>query len=194
MQNKYKDTTLGIVEAVFNKLGGTEGVEAFLRGNVEITVVKHTIDLTKAPKLPFDGAEVVKHKGEGIVEIELRSDDNLYINGKKIELFLSERQKGAKRIIGNELRQEIEDGKWILLNSNILDYIFDHSELFPEHWKKDEAGETRYIFFQGSVFRCPPNGNLFVRYFYWGVGSLDRDYGWLDGDWTRLKPSALLAS
>lgn len=38
MQNKYKDVTLGTVEAVFNKLGGLEGVEAFLRGTVEIIV------------------------------------------------------------------------------------------------------------------------------------------------------------
>lgn len=43
MQNKYKDVTLGTVEAVFNKLGGLEGVEAFLRGTVEI-IMKSIID------------------------------------------------------------------------------------------------------------------------------------------------------
>ena len=114
------------VEAVFNRLGGVEGARQLLRGNVEITVVKHTVDLGAAPRLPFDTAEVVKHEGEGVVEIELRSDDNLYIDGKKVVLYLSEGQKGDKRIVGHELRQELESGEQVLLNSNVLDYLYHH--------------------------------------------------------------------
>jgi hypothetical protein len=194
MQNKYKDVTLGTVEAVFNKLGGMEGVESFLCGNVEITVVKHTVDLAKAPRLPFDNAKVVKHEGKGVVEIELRSDDNLYVDGKKVVLHLSERQMGDKRVVGHELRKELEGGEQVLLNSNVLDYIYDHPELFPEHWKKDENGEIRYIFFWGSVFRIPSNGFLFVRFLCWLGGELRRRYGWLGLDWSRQDPSASVAS
>jgi|AntRauTorckE6833_2_1112554.scaffolds.fasta_scaffold21474_2 hypothetical protein len=36
MQNKYKDITLGTAEAVFNKLGGQEGIEKFLRGETKL--------------------------------------------------------------------------------------------------------------------------------------------------------------
>jgi len=162
------------------------------------TCAKHTIDLGAPPKLPFDRAEVVKHiteiGGKSVVEIELRSDDNLYIDRRKIILSLSERQIGEKRIVGHELRQELEDGEQVLLNSNVEDYIFEHPELFPEHWKKDENGEIRYIYFWGSIFRNPSSGHLFVRYLFWGSGSLHRDYAWLDNGWLRQDPSASLAS
>jgi len=195
---KYNKLNLGTIEAIVNKLGGMEGVEAFLSGNVKITVVKHTIDLGKAPQLPFDNAEVVKHEseinGKKVVEIELRSDDQLYIDGKKVVLHLSERQMGDKRIVGHELREELESGEQVLLNSNVLDYLYDHPELFPEHWKKDENDETRYIFFWGSIFRLPSFGNLFVRGLYWSDGGLDRRYGWLGFDWYRRRPSASVAS
>ena len=165
-----------------------------VRGNVEITVVKHTVDLGAAPRLPFDTAEVVKHEGEGVLELELRSDDNLYIDGKKVVLYLSEGQKGDKRIVGHELRQELESGEQVLLNSNVLDYLYDHPELFPEHWKKDENGVTRYLFFWGSIFRDPAFGYLYARYLSWDVGGLYRNYDWLDGGWLRQDPSASLAS
>jgi len=36
MQNKYKGITFGTAEAVFNKLGGQEGIEKFLRGETKI--------------------------------------------------------------------------------------------------------------------------------------------------------------
>lgn len=165
-----------------------------IRENVKITIVKHTVDLGAQPRLPFDTAEVVKHEGKGIVEIELRSDDNLYVDGKKVELFLSERQKGDKRIVGHELRQELEDGDQVLLNSNVLDHLYDHPELFPEHWKKDKNGDTRYIFFWGSVFRRPADGSLYTRYLYWSGGELYRRYGLLVRYWDRQNPSASVAS
>lgn len=163
MQNKYKDVTLGTVEAVFNKLGGIEGVESFLCGNVEITMVKHTIDLGKAPRLPFDHAEVVRHTGKGIVEIELRSDDNLYIDGKKVVLH---------RVVGHELCEEIKSGEQVLMNSNVLDYLYDHPEFFPEYWKKNERGETHLIFFWGTIFRDPLDNDPCVRCLCWSGGSL----------------------
>jgi hypothetical protein len=156
--------------------------------------IKYTVDLSAPPRLPFDGAEVVKHEGTGKVSIELRSDDNLYIDGKKVELYLSKRQIGDKRIEGYELRKELEDGTQVLLNSNVLDYLYDHSELFPEHWKKNEQGETLYIFFWGSIFRDPSNGHLCVRDLCWSDVSLRRSYGWLGNGWCRFNPSVLLAS
>jgi len=183
------------VEAVFNKLGGVEGARQFLCGNVEITVIKHTVDLGASPLPPFfDGVEVVKHEGGGVVEIELRSDDNLYIDDKKVELFFSERQKGDGMVVGHELRQELEDGKWVLLNSNVLDYLYEHPEFFPEHWKKDENGDTRYIFFWGSVFRDPSSGNLYVRVLYWKGDELNHDDHCLVNSWDRQSPSASVAS
>lgn len=191
---KYGQLNLGQIEAVVNKLGGMEGVESFLRGNVEITVIKHTVDLAKAPRLPFDKAEVVKHEGKGVVEIELRSDDNLYIDGKKVVLHLSERQMGDRVVLGDELRKELEDGTLVLLNSNVLDYLYDHPELFPEHWKKHGHGETLLIFFWGSIFLHPSSDRLSVRCLGWDVGGPRRDYRWVNGHVFCHCPSASLAS
>ena len=161
-------------------------------------VIYHSIDLAWPPRRPFDNAEVVKHNseinGKRVVEIELRSDDNLYIEGKKIVPNFSERQVGNKQVVGYELRGELESGEQVLLNSNVLDYIFDHPELFPEHWKKDEDGNIRFIYFWGSTFRSPSNGSLYARGLYWGGSELRRRYKWLGCDWDRQDPSASVAS
>jgi len=37
MTNKYADLKLGTIEAVFNKLGGIEGAEKFLQGNLSVS-------------------------------------------------------------------------------------------------------------------------------------------------------------
>jgi len=106
---KYNKLNLGTIEAIVNKLGGMEGVEAFLSGNVKITVVKHTIDLGKAPQLPFDNAEVVKHEseinGKKVVEIELRSDDQLYIDGRKwFSTYQNVRWVTSELLVTNSVR------------------------------------------------------------------------------------------
>lgn len=171
-----------------------QAIESFLRGNMKITVIKHTVDLGAPPRLPFEGDEVVKHVGTGIAEIELRSDDKLYIGGKKVVLHLSERQMGNNRVVGYELRNELEGGEQVLLNGNLLDYLYEHPELLPEHWKKDESGETRFIFFWGSIFCNPSHGELYVRGLFWRDGGLDRGCYCLGNDWFRQDPSASVAS
>ena len=45
---KYKDATLGIIEAVFNKLGGIQGVELFLANK---TKVVSAVNLTEGPPI-----------------------------------------------------------------------------------------------------------------------------------------------
>lgn len=194
---KYGNVTLGQMEAAINKMGGIEMFQALLNGSAIVTQIKHIVDIAKSPKLPFGGAEVVKHESKinGKTEVELELvDDELFVDGMKITLHLSERQMGDKRIIGHELRKELESGESVLLNSNILDYIIDHPELFPEHWKKDENGETRYIFFWGTIFRNPSFDSLYVRGLCWSGGCLFQDYDWLDDGWNRQDPSAVLAS
>ena len=42
MQNKYKDISFGTAEAVFNKLGGKEGIEKFLRDETKVVEVEVT--------------------------------------------------------------------------------------------------------------------------------------------------------
>lgn len=164
----------------------------------EIKKVKHIINLAKPPRLPFRNAVLVKHdskiNGKSVVKIELRSDDNLYLDGKKIVLHLSKRQMGEKVVKGHELREELESGELVLLNSNVLDYIYDHPELFPEHWKKDENGGTRFIFFWGSIFQRRSEVDLYIHSAYWSDDHLECDYACLDYNWFHDNPSVSLAS
>jgi hypothetical protein len=173
-------------------------IAAYLHGELEMVNKKHIVNLAATPKPPFDGAEVVKHvdtiNGKTEVELEKRSDDNLYVDGCKIVLVQSERQLGGEVIEGHELRKELESGEQVLLNSNVLDYLYDHPELFPEHWKKDENGNIRFVFFWGTIFRNPSLGFLCVRYLYWRDVGLSRNCSWLGNVWLGQSWSASLAS
>lgn len=69
---KYNDWTLGQVEAVFNKLGGDDGVRRFLAGELavkpvqcEFTVFK-TIKLGTGPKNANDFRKAIKDNGFSI--------------------------------------------------------------------------------------------------------------------------------
>ncbi len=165
----------------------------FLQNGCRVQVVgDHTIDLSSPCRLPFSGAEVEIHRGEGVVKLEKRGDD-LYLDGKKITLFLSEEQKGTGRIVGHPLRKKLEvrGGN---VSAKVLDHLEDHPELWLESWKKNEDGETLYVFFWGDIFRNPSYGSLYVRFGYWRVGRVLSSYHWLDDGWRSFNPAASLAS
>jgi len=148
------------------------------------------VNLDVAPKLPFDGAEIEKNEGCGWVKIEKR-EDGLYVDDRKVVLYLSERQKGGQTIKGYELRDEFT-GK-LVLHPNILDALMEHFHLIPEDWKKDENGNTRYIFFWAVIFRNS-DGDLFVRCLNWDGSRWFWNYRWLDIDFNSDNPAAVCAS
>lgn len=150
-----------------------------------------TLVLATTPRLPFAGATVEKHMGTGTVTIEKRADGQLYIDGKKVVLHLSERQLGGKWLKGHELRTELENK--LVLNATILDFLEDHREFIPDDWKKDEQGNIRYVFFWGTFYRNADDP-LYVRYLYWGGGPWQFGYCWLDFGWYGNDPAACLAS
>lgn len=180
-----------------------EGKEAFVTEFLEplgakfltiqrVRVVNATtimVNLDVAPGLPFGGATVESHTGGGWVKVQRRKD-GLYVDGRKVVLHLSERQKGGRVLKGYELRDELT-GKPVL-NANVLDALYENPHLIPEDWKKDEAGNIRYIFFWGTIFRSPGPDGLCVRDLYFGGGTWRRSCGWLDGGWGGV-PAALLA-
>jgi len=148
------------------------------------------VNLDVAPRLPFDGAAVEKNEGGGWVKVEKRKD-GLYIDGRKVVLYLSERQKNGQTIKGYELREEVS-GK-LVLHPNILDALLEHSHLIPEDWKKDENGNTRYILFWAVIFR-DSGGRLCVRSLHWDGGKWDWICGWLSHGFSSGGPAAVCAS
>lgn len=155
-------------------------VRSVLRAHASIAVIEHVIDCDAEPFLP-NGWKVEEHQKGGQWKFD----------PKGVEFFLSNSQKGGKVIEGNKLRKEL--AKKPVFNAKILDYLYSNPHLIPEEWKKDEQGNTRYIFFWGTVYR-DSGGNLVVRYLCWsGDGWFWSSYC-LDTDWYDGNPAAVPAS
>ncbi len=183
---KYGNVELGQLEALLNKIGGVEGMNQILRGNAKVVFLKHIVDLAgdcMPESWKKDKWTIEKHVGEGQLELDL----------SKIQFHFSPNQIDGKVIEGNKLRKELESGKVPVLNACVLDYLIAHPEIIPEDWKVDEKGNTRYIYFWGTVY-SRANGFLYVRFLYWDDGVWLWNYYCLGFDWNVQDPAAILAS
>ena len=138
------------------------------------------IDCDADPFVP-EGWTVEEHKQGG----------QLTFDPSQVEFYLDDGQKGGKYIEGNKLRQRLADKP--VLNANVLDYLLANPDLIPEEWKTDESGNTRYIFFWGTVYRSS-NGDLCVRCLYWDDGGWDWSSDWLGDGFDGRNPALLRAS
>ncbi|MDP3726146.1 MAG: hypothetical protein Q8R36_03025 [bacterium] len=172
---KYPNITLGRVEAVWNKLGGDEGVQCFLSGASEVVIRKHLINCDADPYVP-NGWSVEEHQKGG--QLQWNKD------AQKDALYLSDKQKSGS-IVGNKLRTELK-GKPVL-NANVLDYLLAHPHLISEEWKE------KYVFFWGTIYRGS-HGDLCVRFLYWHEGGWRWSYHWLVYVWYADDPAAVFAS
>ena len=164
-------------------------IKAVLCGQAEINYIQHLIDGDADAFVPSYLSGVEYHKKLGQFKAELRTD-GLYLNNRKIDLYLSKKQQKGKVIDGNELYKELSCKP--VLNANILDFLLKNPQLIPESWKQDENG-TRYIYFWGTIYRDPA-GFLSVRDLYWDGGRWQSHCHWLDFDWHDQSPAAVLAS
>lgn len=171
--NKYSTLDLGTIEAVFNKLGGIEGAQRFLRGEVGV-VTNHVINLDAKPFVP-NGWTVEEHIKGG----------QLAWDKAKVALHLEPEQQNSKVIVGNELRKRLENEP--VLNANTLDYLLANPDLIPDEWK------GRYIFFWGTIYRNSV-GDLCVRGLFWRSGRWYWSSIWLGSAWLSDNPAAVLAS
>lgn len=137
-----------------------EAVEYFIaRDSAHVTVsIDNVVDLDKSPRPIRSGDIFVRHISGGIVKIELRTDDNLYLDGKKVELCRLKVQRRNRKVGSRKLLKDFETQNLIPLNSNVLDHLFKNLELIPEYWKKGENGDD-CILFCGSIFKIRDRGD-----------------------------------
>jgi hypothetical protein len=146
-----------------------------------------TLDTDVTPFIPSGlslqgkGAE---HRGMGRVTLEKRADGQLYVNGRKVERYLSPNQKDGNTIQGYELAKELKDEP--TLNACILDALYENQQLIPDGW------ENGLTYFWATKFRLA-DGDVFVEYLYRYDGRWYRHYYWLAYDWYGSKPAARLA-
>jgi hypothetical protein len=80
--------------------------------------------------------------------------------------------------------------EWVI---GIFLTLWENQHLIPESWKEKVNGNTRYIFFDGTVLRRS-DGDRYVLYLYWGDGQWRWHVRWLVYGWDGNRPSAALAS
>lgn len=169
---KYNDFTLGQIEAVFNKLGGAEGVKCFLSGQSEVVLKVHLIDCDADPFIP-KGWSVAEHQRGGQIKLD----------PEKLQLYLSPNQQDGKRIEGYKLRWELVEKT--ILNVNALDYLLANPYLIREEWKGQK------VFFWGTLYQ-DADGNHYVRFLYWGGRSWCWLYGNTESKLGSNSPAAIL--
>ena len=120
----------------------------------------NVIDCDADPFVP-DGWTVEEHKKGG----------QLDFNPANLRFYLAAGQKNGKSMQGHKLRKDL--AHMSVMNANVLDYLLANPDLIPEDWKNQEGGNTRYIFFWGTIYRYS-DGDLCVRCLYWDDGR----WGW----------------
>ncbi len=148
-----------------------------LRGQIEVKVIDHIIDLDAKPFIPerWRVRKIVQLRGSVIGQFKY--------DPTKVKLHLSKNQQDGRVIKGRELRKELETQP--VLNANLLDFYLDHPDLIPEEWK------GKLVFFWGTIYRNPL-GHLCIRCLYWDGGRWIGYYRLLVNDWYSNHPAALL--
>lgn len=96
-------------------------------------------------------------------------------------------------ITGEENLSRLKASGNIRLDADVFYTLWTNQSLIPESWKEKIDGDTRVIFFDGTVFQNP-DGYRCVLYLYWYVGEWLWDVSWLDSGFDQNFVSAVLAS
>ncbi len=154
----------------------------FINNGCRLQIIgNHEINTDATPTMPFPEASVEFHKKKGMMTFD----------PSKIKFHLSPNQKGGSTIQGHKLRKELE--KENVLNACVLDYLVANPHLILEDWKKDAQGNTRFIYFWGTIYRNTDD-RLYVRSLFCAGGKWLAGYNWLDFDWNGDSPAAVSAS
>lgn len=160
-----------------------------LDGTHEIKFIDHVIDLGSPCDLPFDGLIRMSPPKSGVVKIQRRGDV-LYLDGKPLYLFFSEKQKNGGVIDGLNLRIELED-RGGNVSAKVLDYLITHPQLWPESLKRRSTqGNKLLVFFWDDIFRDPGHYRKCVRCGIWEDGKVISSFRWLGNDFGPFCPAA----
>lgn len=99
----------------------------------------------------------------------------------------------AETWIKGEVKQErLKSAKRIRLDARVFQALWENQSQIPESWKELTNGITTFIYFDGTILRSPV-GLRCVLCLYWRDGRWDWGARWLEDDWNRRNPSAVLA-
>lgn len=192
--NKYANVTLGTTEAVFNKLGGTEGIEAFLRDETKIVTneasVKEEIPITTLvhvdrsikPAYP-DFVKKVMHpdlESKGLAEYDIAG---------AVSLWLHDKQKNGV-VTGQTIYDYLKTNNLLKSCGNLQDALAIQ-KLGVAAFKK--AFGNKVVYFWKSVVQYR-GGDLSVPYLYVLGDEVGLGWRWLDRYWHGRGPAVRFAS
>lgn len=100
---------------------------------------------------------------------------------------------GETYVEGEKKLKRLKSSGYIRLDADIFLTFWENQHLIPESWKEKVNGNTRFIYFDGTVLRGP-GGDRFILYLYWDDSKWLWNVDWLDLGWNDNSPSAVLAS
>lgn len=171
-------------------LGWCDNGEAFRRTlNRELVPPPETgmsediVDCDVLPEIRC-GEKCEEHRRMGRFTLK-KYGDELYANGKKVILYLTDGQKKGG-IKGLRLREELK--RKLVLNVCFYDYLRKHQWLIPRSWRK----ERRSIYFWGTTFSCL-SGAIYSPALWWNDDVWDinctssiSSYGFGDNDFAVI--------
>lgn len=150
-------------------------------------------NIISIPRNRFNPTEFIG-KGWSIIaeETDTRSIDLTELDLTKVQM-VTMLKDGETVVNGEEKLKRLKASGYIRLDADIFLMLWENQYLIPESWKEKVNGDTRCIFFDGTVLR-DSGGNRFVLYLYWNDGAWLWRMFWLDNNWNDSSPSAVLAS
>lgn len=100
---------------------------------------------------------------------------------------------GETYVKGEEKLKRLKKDGRIRLDADVFLTLWENQHLIPESWKEPINGNTRFVYFDGTVLRHS-DGDRCVLYLYWPDGQWRWLVHWLGDDWGAFNPSAVLAS
>ncbi len=170
------------------KFGDLRGIKDILDGRSEIKPINHLLVIDRSNK--FD-PETFIGSGWKIEEEDERSVALYEIDLSKVQ-FVNMLKDGETSIIGRRQLNRLKQAEYICLDAKVFQTLWGNRKLIPEAWKEKINGNTRYIFFDGTVLKHP-NGSHYVFCLYWEGGKWKWTWIWLGNSWSANDPSAVLA-
>jgi len=122
-------------------------------------------------------------------ETDTRSSDEFNLTKVELVTMLND---GETCLKGEEKLKRLKSSDHIRLDADIFLTFWKNKHLIPESWKEKINGNTRFIFFDGTVLRRS-DGGRYVLYLYWRGGAWNWSVHLLDHVWYDSY-SAVLAS
>ena len=166
-----------------------QSLQDMLEGNFDAIPVgsRRLVDCDATPFIP-DGCQI---KPEDQLPNVVRGQ--IEFDAPKVGFHLDDGQKAGSFVVGTPLKLKLKLADKMFYGAQVLDHLLANTNLIPDSWKTDEQGCTRYIFFWGTIYR-DSDGNLYVRYLYWGGGRWYWNHRWLSCDFGGRNPAAVPAS